>query len=255
MKVIVFKLLISLFFFAMLIVNYLANALPLNNRTIGAISSSYPSYFTPAGYAFSIWGLIYVLVGIVVLKLILHPSTSFFQTYTTQFIVLFVVSCLMNIAWLFSWHYDKLILSTLVMILLLVSTVWLGFYLSSISQITKVAFSIYAGWISVALIANITIMFVKSQLPIFINHQIFWYITIMIVGLVVAFLVTYYTKNIPYLFVFVWAYLGIFMKHLNNQGFYLETKFNYFNGALLALLVISFILSLVMNKLQLFKTV
>ncbi len=43
-----------------LVVNGLANALPLNGRTTGSISDGFQVLFVPAGYVFSIWGLIYI---------------------------------------------------------------------------------------------------------------------------------------------------------------------------------------------------
>ena len=52
---------------AVLTVNILSSALPLNGRTAGEISDALPSYFTPAGYTFAIWGLIYLaLLGFTV---------------------------------------------------------------------------------------------------------------------------------------------------------------------------------------------
>lgn len=48
----------------MVFVNFLANALPINNRSTGEISEAYPNLFAPAGFAFSIWGLIYLLLAV-----------------------------------------------------------------------------------------------------------------------------------------------------------------------------------------------
>ena len=45
---------------ATIVVNGLANALPLNGQTTGEISDRFQVYFVPAGYVFSIWGLIYL---------------------------------------------------------------------------------------------------------------------------------------------------------------------------------------------------
>ncbi|MCA9929302.1 MAG: hypothetical protein KC419_12510, partial [Anaerolineales bacterium] len=54
-------------FIVVLSVNVLSNALPLNGRTAGEISDALPSYFTPAGYTFSIWLLIYIgLLGFII---------------------------------------------------------------------------------------------------------------------------------------------------------------------------------------------
>jgi len=48
-------------FISTVFINYLSNTGVLNNTTIGKISRGLNSLFTPAGYAFSIWGLIYLL--------------------------------------------------------------------------------------------------------------------------------------------------------------------------------------------------
>ena len=45
---------------ATIVVNGLASALPLNDQTTGEISDRFQVYFVPAGYVFSIWGLIYL---------------------------------------------------------------------------------------------------------------------------------------------------------------------------------------------------
>ena len=43
-----------------LTVNILASTLPLNGQNTGEISDRFQVYFVPAGYVFSIWGLIYI---------------------------------------------------------------------------------------------------------------------------------------------------------------------------------------------------
>ncbi|HPF93546.1 MAG TPA: hypothetical protein PLV65_06405, partial [Tenuifilaceae bacterium] len=55
----------NIFAFAVMIVlNYLANALPLNGKTTGELSAEYPNLFVPAGLTFSIWGIIYLMLFI-----------------------------------------------------------------------------------------------------------------------------------------------------------------------------------------------
>jgi hypothetical protein len=54
------QLLVVVALVVMIATNVLANALPLNNQTTGEISGRFPIYFEPAGYVFSIWGLIYL---------------------------------------------------------------------------------------------------------------------------------------------------------------------------------------------------
>ncbi|MFA5078888.1 MAG: hypothetical protein WC541_05315, partial [Dehalococcoidia bacterium] len=53
-------------FAGVVIVNYLANALPINNKTTGQLSDQYPNLFVPAGLTFAIWGLIYIMLFIFV---------------------------------------------------------------------------------------------------------------------------------------------------------------------------------------------
>jgi len=45
---------------ATIVINVLANALPINGQNTGAISDRFQVYFVPAGYVFSIWGIIYI---------------------------------------------------------------------------------------------------------------------------------------------------------------------------------------------------
>ena len=94
---------------AMVAVNYLANALPLNGRRTGDVSDAYPSLFTPAGLTFAIWGVIYLLLGCVLYQL------GFFRggersadrdALLNRVGLLFSISSLANTAWVFAWHYD-----------------------------------------------------------------------------------------------------------------------------------------------------
>ena len=253
MKIILLKSILGLGFVVMLVMNYLANALPLNNRNTGEISDLYPSYFTPSGFTFSIWGVIYILLSIVIVKLMIAPQSVFFDQYQEKFIYLFLATTIFNALWLLAWHYDYMILSTIVMILLFVSLIWIAFFLPNLSVLTKTTFSIYAGWISIALIANITITIVKLQIPIFMNHEAFWYIFMTIIGVFIGALTLIITKNFPYFLVYIWAYFGILMKHLNQDGHYLEKQINIYNGTLLSIFVIVGIVIFVINDYKLFQ--
>ena len=55
-----FQLLNVIFLVVTILMNYLSNTGIFNGETMASISAKYPSLFTPAGYAFSIWGLIYL---------------------------------------------------------------------------------------------------------------------------------------------------------------------------------------------------
>lgn len=253
MKVIVYKLLMVLFFVCMIFVNYLANALPLNNRSTGAISADYPSYFTPAGFTFSIWGIIYLLLGAFIIKATLISGSDFFNEYPIIFLILFFITCITNILWLLLWHYDKILLSSIVMFIFLIALVWITFYLTDLNNLTRITFSIYTGWLSIAFIANITILLVKKGILIFQDNQVFWYIAIMILGVILGLFILAISRNVLYTLVYAWAYFGIFMKHFNQSGYHLTNNYNIFNGILLTLLIIGVSIAFYMNEFSLFK--
>jgi len=84
---------LNVFFFTiMLVMNYLANSLPLNNKTTGELSDSFPNLFVPAGITFSIWGIIYLLL----LIFIVFQFTAKGQEVSADIGWLFAVSCALN---------------------------------------------------------------------------------------------------------------------------------------------------------------
>ncbi|PLX06432.1 MAG: hypothetical protein C0596_18375 [Marinilabiliales bacterium] len=60
----VLKILNVVLFIAMVYVNFLANSLPINGQSTGEISNAYSNLFAPAGITFSIWGIIYLALGV-----------------------------------------------------------------------------------------------------------------------------------------------------------------------------------------------
>ena len=103
------------------IVNGLANALPFNGITTGEISDSFPVLFTPAGYVFSIWGVIYLLLfGFAVYQAL--PSQRD-NPRLERIGYWFVLSSLFNAVWIFLWHYGYFLLTLLAMLGLLVSLI------------------------------------------------------------------------------------------------------------------------------------
>ena len=97
-----------------ILLNVLSNALPINDQTMPEISARYPSLFTPAGFTFGIWGLIYLaLLVFVVWQALPAQRTS---AKLARISVPFKINCLANASWIVVWHYDLLALSMLVML-------------------------------------------------------------------------------------------------------------------------------------------
>lgn len=206
-------------FLIMIIVNYLANALPINGKTTGEISDQLNVLFTPAGYVFSIWGLIYLLLAIWLIISFFKRDTS--EATTTKISYLFSLSCLLNAGWLLSFHYEKFILSSIIIIALLIVLILI--YLSYPIGVNRfggrLPFSFYLGWISVATIANIsyTLQFHEISLGI---DEVTGTILLIVVAAVIAIAGRYISNDPFFAIVFVWAIIGIAKA---NPGTTIET--------------------------------
>lgn len=195
-------------FIFVVVINFLSNALPFNGQTTSEIANRIDVLFTPAGYVFSIWGLIYLLLFIWILK-----NRDKFQKATP----LFVITCLLNSVWLFLWHYEYFFLSMMIMISLLVSLIFLYKKIkreSSSSFMDFVPFSVYLGWISVATIANISYVLVHYNWDQFGLSDVFWTVFMLFVATIVA--LTFRIRESDFVFplVFVWAFIGIGIRTL-----------------------------------------
>ncbi|WP_029036609.1 tryptophan-rich sensory protein [Salinimicrobium xinjiangense] len=146
-------------FLLMIVVSYLSNTGLINGETMGSVSAEYENLFTPAGYAFSIWGLIYLaLAGFVVFQIMSKKGREMVAKAGWWF----VISCGLNIAWIFAWLHHLTGLSVLIMALLLISLIMIILRTRmelddeplSVIAFLWWPFSFYSGWITVALIAN-----------------------------------------------------------------------------------------------------
>jgi hypothetical protein len=90
-----------------------------NGLTTGGVSDGIPSLFTPAGYVFSIWGVIYLALILYATYQALDAQRDNPRLRKTGW--WFVVSCAANMVWLFSWHHLLFPLSMLAMLVLLAS--------------------------------------------------------------------------------------------------------------------------------------
>ena len=120
------RALLAVAYVVMIATNALANALPINGRTTGGVSDSYPNLFAPTGTTFAIWGVIYILLGAHVLYqmgLFRAPGGREPQAERAMLErvgVLFAASSFANAAWILAWHYDFIGLSTLLLATMLV---------------------------------------------------------------------------------------------------------------------------------------
>ena len=230
MKPILVKLFVLFSYLGMVLVNFLANALPINGIATGEVSDSYPNLFAPAGFTFSIWGVIYLLLGFFVLYLFGAFGKITRDKLIERISILFIISSIANIIWIFLWHHNFIGLSVLFMIVILICLILIIEYILKEKRpltnkeyfFFKLPFSIYFGWITVALIANITTFLVSVNWDGFGLADSLWMIIILIVGLVISGLVAIRNRDVAYTLVLIWAYFGILSKHVSESGFNLE---------------------------------
>ena len=194
-------------------INALANILPLNNQTTGEISNRLPVLFTPAGYVFSIWSVIYVLL-IVWLVGMWKKRKQGDAAYTKRS-TLFIVSCILNIAWIYLWHYEAFLLTVIVMIGLLISLILLyKTYPVSDNHITsRLSISVYFGWISVATISNISYVLTYYEWNGWGLSDPLWAVIMMTVGAALALHIRFHYFDIAYVVIFIWAFVGIAVRN------------------------------------------
>jgi hypothetical protein len=201
-----------------LVVNILATTLPLNGQETGEISDRFQVYFVPAGYVFSIWGVIYLgWIAFIIFQL--QPSQKE-NPRLRQLGYFFALSNLANAAWLFCWHYNLFGFSVIVMLtllgLLIASYLRLDVNRSSVKPAeywsVDVLFSVYLGWITVATVANITdwLYFVGwdgSGIP-----DQTWAVIMLVVASLLGLGMALTRQDAGYLLVLAWAFAGIAIK-------------------------------------------
>ena len=203
------KYLNLLLFAGMVVMNYLANALPLNGKTTGALSDAYPNLFVPAGVTFSIWGVIYILL---VTFCVIQFTTSH-QAVISRIGWLFGLSCIFNALWIVAWHYERLPMSLILMLGLLVSLIWINVFIRDLpAGFIKAAFGIYLGWICIATIANVTALLVNYGWGAFGISVETWTIIMIAAGTLIVSLTVWRLDNPFIALSVVWAFAGIMIK-------------------------------------------
>ena len=215
-----------LLFFGVIAVNALANILPINGYNTGQISAFYPNAFVPAGFTFSIWGVIYLLllsytIGFTYysIKRQQHPKAYRFIDRVNTY---FLLTCIFNMAWIVAWHYLQIELSVLIMLLFLSTLIQLFLKTSTMVHdltlaqkfILQTPFIVYLGWISVATIANITALLVAYKWTAFSIAPVYWSAAMILIAILLAVLILKKFKTVSFALVVAWALWGIY----NAQG-------------------------------------
>jgi hypothetical protein len=217
-------------------VNALANILPINGVGTGQLSDELPNLFVPAGITFSIWGLIYVLLGGYTVAVIAAAfGKKSLAGWTAKDGILFSLNMAANAGWIFAWQYRHVGLSLVLMFIILATLLWLeerqaiarrgasrtsesGGDLSKFFLSTPI--NVYLGWICVATIANVTALLVKSGWNGFGLDPRAWTVAVIATGLAIGLLLVFLRGALAAPLVIVWAYAGIVLKRTEVDASY-----------------------------------
>lgn len=204
--------------------NYWSNTGGINGKTVGELSSEYFNLFTPAGYAFSIWGVIFIgLIVLGVSQVKLAFSNAGHSESILQIGPWLIIANVGNAAWLWFWLNEQTGISVIVMLVILFSLIQIILRLNMerwdapLKVIATVWWPIcaYSGWIAVATIANIAAYLSKIEWEVFFSAEQWTVIMISIAGLLNLFMI--YTRNMrEFALVGVWAITAIAVRHWNE---------------------------------------
>jgi benzodiazapine receptor len=232
-------------------VNALAGSTTLlNGKTSGEISDLYPTLITPAGYTFSIWGLIYTLLLIFIVYQTLPRNRE--HPFLREVSFLFALSGVLNVLWLFLWHYEIITLSVMLIFALLATLIAIYLRLDigrvDVALREKVfvhlPFSVYLGWITVASIANVAVSLTAVGWDGGGIEPVTWAMLVIVVALLITLAVIATRKDVAYSLVLVWALAGIIVKQSENQTIVLTAEVS------IAIIFIAIVTMAVISRLK-----
>ncbi|MBW8361298.1 MAG: tryptophan-rich sensory protein [Kaistella sp.] len=214
-----------------IVFNYVSNTGVFNGKTIGNVSDQYHTLFTPAGYAFSIWGLIYLLMFAFVMytgRSLFDPEKNDADRFVQKTGWWFVISCIANCAWIVAWLYGYTGFSVLILVICLVALLKILLEALQHHQTTaqkwfiNIPFQIYAGWMSVALITAAASWLKKTDWNGWGISEITWTLILIFIASAIHLLMTW-KKNAPvFALVAVWALIAIAQANTDgNETVYL----------------------------------
>jgi len=201
-----------------IVINYLSNTGRFGDNTMASISAEFPTYFTPARYAFSIWILIYL--GLLAFAFYQARALSGNSEATDLVGCIggwFLLSCLANCCWIPAFLYGHFGLSVLIMLVLCLSLAMI--VLRTDMELTDPPlrtiafiwwpFSLYSGWISLAFFANLSIWLRRMEWTGWGIHAAIWAIIFIIIAGALHLFLTWRRNMREFALVGVWGLIAI----------------------------------------------
>jgi hypothetical protein len=201
------------------VVNAAANILPINGVLTSELSARYPTGFTPAGWVFSIWGLIYA--GLLTFSIYAARAGADPGSRVSRIVPAYLASCAGNAVWIFMWHHEWILASLACMLVILFSLILVYLRLQASPPASRaqrlcvdLPFSLYLGWITTAVLANLAAWFFAVSAYPFGLPRDDWAILTVVAATAIYTAVGVRTRDALYTAVFAWASLGIVLQTL-----------------------------------------
>lgn len=206
-------------YLGLVIINFLAIQLPFFGKTPGDVSDLYPNLLTPADFAFKIWSVIYLLLGLFVFC---DSKLLFRKNYTVPNEVLaigqlFALSCILNVCWLITWQSLHISWSFISIFLLWLILIWLYSRLAKTNRTRwfyTLPISVYLAWVCIAALANLNVLLLHYDFTFFGLSDEYWTAGLIGLGIGGTLLVLYLNQDIWFTIVLIWAFFGIYKKNV-----------------------------------------
>ncbi|HYJ92955.1 MAG TPA: hypothetical protein VEV84_16715 [Pyrinomonadaceae bacterium] len=210
------------------------------------ISDHYPTILTPAAYAFSIWSLIYLGIAVFSVLQLLPPNLARFRNFRT----LYIVSCFLNCAWLYFWHYNHPAICLVLMAVLALTLLLLVARFTATEtagmRIAKITFGLYAGWVTVAALVNLFVVFTAFEIGFSGTVLDILGVVAIAAASMIALFVAQKFRNYLFSLAIAWALTAIAINQSGNTAVVVATAI----GVIVTLLAaLSFIIYLPMAKI------
>lgn len=178
---------------------------------VGDVANANQPLIQPAGFTFSIWGLIYILLFIWIIKAFFAKDRSIYENVSYWPALNF----LLNGCWILAFTAQALLTSVVIIFALLITLIIIYSRINDTAHtfFDKLPFSIYIGWVSAASILNVFVWFVGIDKTVFLgmNEEV-WSFIMLTVATIIAILFSIRFKDFVYTLVFIWAFIGIYME-------------------------------------------
>ena len=202
-----------------LVANFLTGAQILDLPAIGEISDKYATYLTPAGYAFSIWSLIYLLLIVFAVYQARDLRDPRDDNDVPQLLgPLFVIASICNGLWTFVFVNEWIGLSV-VILLVLTASLYAGLWRLGVGTtrpstrdflMVWLPLMLYTGWVTAASIVNIATYLDSQDVTVSPLASI-----VVIAVLTVALLTLLFKRNLRELLIScAWALVAVGLRQI-----------------------------------------